>query len=115
MRQHALFPRYLFIPINQAYAPAIRLVPSINRHKPVLSSNDGRIWVAPGPIIDAVREAEERGDYDEILKKGNRVTFAAGVLACIQSLLPDGRVELLTPLFGNCRATTRSDKVALAS
>ena len=119
MRHYPLFPRYLLIHIGDAHDPTIRLARGICRHKCLLADDIGRPWRAPAKIIEAVREAENRGLYDEILHKGDNVTLASGVLATIRSVLSSdptaGMVELLTPLFGGARATISSAKIIHAA
>jgi hypothetical protein len=109
MRCYPLFPRYILVRINHADHPAIRMARGVTRYRPVLADNDGHPWRAPHDVIEAVREAERRGDFDEILHKGDAVTLHCGVLAMVQSILVQTNsprlAELLMPLFGGARAT----------
>ena len=68
-RQYPLFPRYLFLHINDASAPAIHMARGISRFRPILADDDGRPWRAPCCVIDAIRLAEGKGDFDQILHK----------------------------------------------
>jgi hypothetical protein len=71
-------------------------------------------------VIDAVKEAEARGDFDEILSPGDKVQLARGVLAGVKAVLTTtarhdgGKVEILMPLFGGVRATVPQGNVARA-
>jgi hypothetical protein len=116
-RRYPLFPRYLLIHINDAYSPAIRMARGVCRHRPILANENGQPWRAPGPLIDAIRASESGGDFDQILHKGDAVTFAYGVLATLQSTstisaLAPGVIELLTPLLGGARAKTDPSHIA---
>jgi len=115
MRSCPLFPRYLLIPINDAHHTSVRLARGICRHKCVLADEEGRPWRAPGKTIDAVREAEAQGLYDEILHKGDHVTLAYGVLSAVKSVCSSdttvGMIEILMPLFGGSRATVQASKI----
>jgi hypothetical protein len=115
MRHFPLFPRYLLIPINDAHHPSIRLARGICRYRHVLSDEDGRPWRAPSKTIEAVREAESQGRFDEILHKGDHVTLVYGVLSTVQSVcssdITTGMIEILMPLFGGSRATVNAAKV----
>jgi hypothetical protein len=112
MRHYPLFPRYVLIRIGHAAAPEVRLARGVCRYRPVLADEDGRPWRAPATVVEAIREAERRCEFDEILHKGDHVTFAFGVMATIRSVLAStpatNMVELLTPLFGGARATART-------
>lgn len=115
-RSFPLFPRYLLILAKDAYHPSIRFARGVARSRHILADTEGRLWRAPQRVIDAVREAERRGFFDEILHKGDPVTLTSGVLASVCSVLTDtqtaGMIELLTPLFGGSRATIAAAKVA---
>jgi radical SAM superfamily enzyme with C-terminal helix-hairpin-helix motif len=115
MRHYPLFPRYLLLKFNEARHPSISLARGVCKTRPVLSDDDGRAWRAPEKVISAIREAEQRGIFDEILHKGDSVTLAYGALAMVRSVLSSettvGMVELLTPLFGGTRATVNAAKV----
>jgi hypothetical protein len=103
LRRFPLFPRYLLIRIDHARHPSIRLARGINKTQPTLSDPEGRLWRAPERVIDAIRTAEQRGDFDEILHKQDPTTLNYGVLATIRATLSDDGAELLTPLFGGVR------------
>jgi hypothetical protein len=107
MRQYPLFPRYLLISIGDINHNSIRLCRGINKLRPILADDDGRPWRAPERVIHAIRTAESRGDFDEILHKGDPVTLHCGVLATIRAVISTdvctGTLELLTPLFGGSR------------
>jgi hypothetical protein len=95
------------------------LARGVTRHRPILADAAGRPWRAPEKVIDALRESEARGLFDQILHKNDSVTLAYGVLSCVRSVLTSeinaDVVQLLTPLFGGCRATVRSDKLIHAA
>lgn len=115
MRHFPLFPRYLLIPINDAHHASVRLARGIAKYKCLLADSDGRPWRAPHKVIDAVREAEQTGRFDEILHKGDSVTLAYGVLSTVRSVCSSdttiGMIHILMPLFGGARATVQSAKV----
>jgi Transcription termination factor nusG len=118
MRHFPLFPRYLLIPIKDTTNPVIRLARGVAKYKPVLSDEEGRPWRAPEKVIEAVREAEATGRFDEILHKGDHVTLAYGALATVKSVMSSevsaGMIELLLPLFHGCRATVSATKIVHA-
>jgi len=118
LRKYPLFPRYLLLPIREAKSPAVRLSRGVSRFKPILGSADGHMWRAPDAIIEAVRASEERGDFDEILAKGDKVQLTKGVLAGVQAVLNEtakkGRVEVLIALFGGVKASVPQANVARA-
>jgi len=118
MRHYPLFPRYLLVHIKDAHHPVVRMAQGINRFKPLLADDDGRPWRAPGPVIEALQLAEQRGDFDEILHKGDNVTLKYGVLATVRSILTTDSnstmVNILTPLFGGARLRIATTKIARA-
>jgi hypothetical protein len=118
LRRYPLFPRYLLLPIGEAKFTAIRLCRGLRRFKPILSDAEGRLWRAPDSVISAVRASEDRGDFDELLHRGDKIQLARGVLAGVQAVLTEtarnGRVEVLMPLFGGVRAFVSQADVARA-
>lgn len=118
MRHYPLFARYILIPINQAHVPTIRMARGINRATPLLTGENGRPWRAPQKIIDAIKQAEQEGQFDEILHKGDDVTLAYGVLATVRSVLTEtpcnGMVELLSPLLGGSKVRVDQSKIVRA-
>lgn len=77
-------------------------------------------WRAPGEIIDAVRAAEAKDEFDERAPaRGDKVTMRKGILCGIEAVV--GRtqsakmIELLIPLFNSSvRATVASHAVMRA-
>jgi hypothetical protein len=67
-------------------------------------------------VIAAVKEAEARGDFDEILLGGDKIQVTKGVLAGVQAVLTAtatrGRIEVVMPLFGGARAFVPQANVA---
>jgi hypothetical protein len=59
----------------------------LRKLRPILCDAEGRPWRASDRVIAAVREAEERGDFDEILAQGDKVQLAKGVLAGVKAVL----------------------------
>jgi Transcription termination factor nusG len=120
MRHYPLFPRYLLIPINRVLDPAVRMARGVCKHRPILADSYGQPWRAPQKIIEAIQLAEQRGDFDEILHKGDNVTLTYGVLATVRAVLatdlesPTGMVELLTPLFGGTKIRIDPSRIAHA-
>ena len=115
MRNFPIFPRYLFIPITDARHASIRLARGICKYRTLLADDEGRPWRAPEKAIDAVRLAERTGLFDEILRKGDSVALASGVLSAVKSVCSSditvGMIELFTPLFGGSRAAVEASKV----
>ena len=119
MRHYPLFPRYLFVRYADAHHPSIRLARGIARNRCLLADENGRPWRAPCAAIEAVKQAEINGLFDEILHKGDAVTFTYGVLAMVRSVLASdastaGMVDVITPLFGGARARVDSAKMVHA-
>jgi len=118
MRHYPLFPGYLLVRFGDAHHPSTRLARGICRQHPVLADDTGRPWRAPAKDVEIIRDLERSGRFDEIMHKGDSVTLAYGVLACIRSVLasdPEARTaELFTPLFGGTRATISSAKLVRA-
>jgi hypothetical protein len=101
-------------PISDAKHSAIRVCRGVRKFKPILSDAEGRLWRASDKVSAAVREAEDSGAFDEILRQGDAVQVAKGVLAGVQAVLTatNGRVEILMPLFGGARASVPQGNVA---
>jgi len=124
-RRYPLFPRYLFIPLNQASTAQIanRMVRGLDRLRPVLAHPDGRPWRAPSQVIDVLRQAETAGQFDENLRSGDSVIVTTGPCAGIRAVLAStliatvgaDTVELFTPLFGGTRATVSAKRVVSSS
>src|SRR5262245_4944451 len=116
LRRYPLFPRYLLLPIRESSFSGLRLCRGLCKVRPILCTDDGRLWRAPDSVIAAGRESEERGDFDEVLAQGDRVRLVKGVLAGVAATLTStarsGRVEVLMPLFGGVRATAAAGNVA---
>jgi hypothetical protein len=116
LRRYPLFPRYILLPIGDVKLPALRLCRGLRKLRPILSDAEGRPWRAPDAVIAAVRESEDRGDFDEILHKGDPVKLTQGVLAGVQAVLNEtakkGRVEVLLALFGGVRASIPQANIA---
>ncbi len=109
IRQYPLFPRYLLLPFRDIDPTAIRTARGLRRIKPVLSDTDGRPWRTPNYVINAIREAETRGSFDEILFKGDKIAFNSGILQGIQAFIEkssENSVQLLAPLFGGVKLVT---------
>jgi hypothetical protein len=79
VRLYHVFPTYIFLPIRSSDAPAVRLARGVRRVKPVLCDSEGRLWRCPEAVVDAVRETEAAGGYDEALGPGDsvRLTFCS--------------------------------------
>src|SRR5262249_4804457 len=100
IRRYPLFPTYLLIPINDAHAPAVRVARGLLRTDTLLADQTGKPWRCPHDIIDALRQSEERGDFDEMLTRGDHVRLRQpyGVLSSVNAVLADkrgNRAELL--------------------
>jgi hypothetical protein len=112
MRRYPLFPRYILLPIRDATGFAVRVCRGLRKFKPILSTAEGRPWRAPDDVIAAVREAEARGAFGQILTPGNKIQFAKGVLAGVAAVLTNTAREVLLPLFGGIRAMVPQANVA---
>jgi hypothetical protein len=88
----------------------------VRKLKPILADAEGRPWRAAEALIDAVREAEAKGAFDEALQAGDKVRIANGVLTDVAAILVANhngcRAEVLLPLFGGVRATVPQGQVA---
>jgi hypothetical protein len=118
VRHYPSFPRYLLLPIRAVKHDALPLCRGLRKFKPILSDAEGHLWRAPDWVIAAVREAETRGDFDEILVQGDQVRLAKGALRGVEAVLTeidrDGRLNVLLPLFGVAKATVPQADVARA-
>jgi hypothetical protein len=102
MRRYPLFPRYVLLPIGDAKHSAIRFCRGVRKFKPILSDAEGPV-ARPRPG-HCGREVEDCEAFDEVLRQGDAVQVAKGVLAGVQAVLTNtacnGRVDVLMPLFG---------------
>jgi hypothetical protein len=119
LRRYPLFPRYLLLPCREARHAAIRICRGVCKFKPILGDAEGRLWRAPDAVIAAVRESEDRGDFDEILAKGDQVRFTQGVLTSITGVLVSTgrngcRAEVLAPLLGGSKILVPQEHVVRA-
>lgn len=117
-RRYPLFPGYLLVPVGEVNSPAVRLVHGLCKPRPVLADETGRPWRAPGEVIDALKTAEARGDFDEqALARGDRVRLRSGALAGVEALmetLSGTRAELFVALLGGARVSVAAAKVVRA-
>jgi len=120
---HPLFPRYLLIPIADANSPAIYEARGVLKTKPVLRDENGRPWRCPAKVVEAIREGELKGEFDEVLSKGDIVRVADSFLERVSSIISTMEstgnnlsrvpvVELLVPLLGGARARVSSSRVS---
>ena len=119
LRRFPLFPRYLLINIDDAHDPAIRLARGVNRLRPVLADDNGVPWRVAASIVDAIRIAEAKGDFDEAPHRaGDRITMRHGVLAGIEGIVGKTQaaktLQLLMPLLGGARVTAAQSAVMRA-
>jgi hypothetical protein len=117
-RRYPLFPRYLLLPIRAVKHDALPLCRGLRKFKPILSDNEGRLWRCPHSVIEAIRERETRGEFDEVVAVGDKVQVAKGALRGVEAVLTEiddrGRLSLLLPLFGGAKATVPQTDVARA-
>jgi hypothetical protein len=118
MRRYPLFPGYLLLPIKAVDAPVVRVCRGLRRVKPILCDAEGRLWRAPGRVIEAVREAEARGTFDEVLQAGDPVKLTGAVLAGVSAVLAGSpaarRVTVLLGLLGGVKASVPQADIARA-
>jgi transcription antitermination factor NusG len=116
MRRYPLFPRYILLPIRESSVPAVRICRGVRRIKPILADAEGRPWRCAETVIDAVREDEAAGAYDEHIIQGDTVKLANGVLKGVAAVLvrngSNCRAEVLLPLFGGVKAFVPQGQVA---
>jgi hypothetical protein len=87
LRPYPLFPCYLLLPIADAKHSAIHVCRGVRKVKPILCDADGYLWRAPDRVIAAVREAEDGGAFDKVLRQGDAVQVARDVLAGVQAVV----------------------------
>jgi len=119
MRRFPLFPGYLLISLDAIDHFAIHDARGLRRFRPVLCHDDGTPWRACCEVIETVREAERRGEFDEHTPvRGDIVTMRRGVMAGIEAVVGHRQaaktLEILTPLFGGVRATVSNSAVMRA-
>ena len=120
-----LFPRYLLLPVADANSPGIYMSRGLLKTKPVLRDDDGTPWRCPARVVEAIKEGELKGEFDEILSKGDMVRVADSFLERVSSIVTtlsgsgnnvsrSSVVELLVPLLGGVRARVSSSRVSRA-
>jgi Transcription termination factor nusG len=119
LRCYPLFPGYILISLDDAEHPAIYEARGLRSYRPRLCHDDGVPWRAPAAVIEAVREAERRGEFDEHAPvRGDKVTMRHGVMAGIEAVVGKTQsakaLEILTPLLGGARATVAQSAVMRA-
>jgi hypothetical protein len=112
LRSVPLFPRYFFIPLQEARARQLHHVRGLCGHQYLLASAEGRIWEAPGPVIAELVQAEKEGRFDEVPPElGDRVRMkgkgALSTMELLVSCLDDRTAQILTPLFGGVSAKVK--------
>jgi len=119
MRKFPIFPRYLLIGIDDAHHPAVRMARGIIKARPLLADNEGTPWRAPAKVVEAVREAERRGEFDEHAPvRGDKVTMRKGILHGIAAVVGETQsakaLEVLMPLMGGVRAVVAQSAIMRA-
>ena len=118
-RRFPLFANYLLLSLDEAEHPLIHEARGLRRF-PVLRYGDGTAWRAPAHVIDAVRAAEAKGEFDEHAPgRGDKVTMRKGVFSTIEAIIGRSQsaktFELLLPLFNSSvRATVAQSAVMRA-
>jgi hypothetical protein len=118
MRRYPLFVGYLLLPLDEARHSMIHEVRGL-RYRPLLADDRGNPWRCPENIIEAIRAAEAKGDFDETaLGRGDKVTLRRGVFAAIEATVGKSQsattLQILLPLFGGARATVAQSQVMRA-
>ena len=120
-----LFQRYLLLPIADTGSPSIYMARGVLKTKPVLRDENGKPWRCPEKVVEAIREGELKGEFDEILSKGDMVRVAGSILERVSAIITtmggsgnnvsrSSVVELLVPLLGGVRARVSSSRVSRA-
>jgi hypothetical protein len=112
VRSIPIFPRYVFLPVDQARLPQLHYCRGLQGHKFLLSSADGSIWTASAETIHEIARLENEGAFDALeIVRGERVRLKTqGPLSSLDLLVAtagDAMVELLAPLFGGVKASAR--------
>jgi hypothetical protein len=120
LRSVPLFPRYLFLPIAEARARQLHFVKGLCGHQFLLASAEGRIWEAPGPIIQELAKAENEGRFDEVPPElGERVRLRAGgalsAMELVVASLDEKTAQLFSPLFGGSRVSAKTASLTRAA
>ena len=116
-RRYPLFARYILLPFAEADHSAVRHARGVRKFRPILADALGRPWRCPAAVVDAVRQAESAGEFDEILASGDTVRLTRGVLSCVSARMssrPGIKVDLLLPLLGGAHATVAQSAVMRA-
>lgn len=117
MRRYPIFPRYLLLPVADLDHRRLRLARGLRRARPILADGNGRPWRVGDAIIGAIRAAEEAGDFDDILVRGDKVRINDGILANIAAFLEESHgntLHLLTPLLGGATVRIARTRVSRA-
>ena len=117
VRQYALFPCYLFLPVVDIKTQVFDACAGLRRPHSTLTHGDGRLWRAPATVIEGLRAAEAAGYFDDVLVKGDKIRINSGVLAGIPAFLESSTtnsVELLTPLLGGAKVKLAANRVSRA-
>jgi hypothetical protein len=112
LRSVPLFPRYFFIPLQEARARQLHHVRGLCGHQYLLASAEGRIWEAPGLVIAKLAQAEKEGRFDEVPPElGDKVRLrSSGVLSAMDLVvasLDEKTAQLFSPLFGGVKASAK--------
>jgi hypothetical protein len=84
----------------------------VRKTKPILCDENGRPWRVHGDVVDTLMLAETRGEFDEMLMRGDRVRIK-GALGDMEALMTGQSKRLigvLSPLFGGSRMTIPAAK-----
>jgi hypothetical protein len=112
LRSVPLFPRYLFLPIQEARARQLHHVRGLCGHSYLLASAEGRIWEAPGEVIFEIAKAENEGRFDEVPPElGDKVrlrgTGALSMMELLVNCLDTTTAQLFSPMLGGSRVSAK--------
>jgi transcription antitermination factor NusG len=106
LRNFPLFPRYIFIPLNDVDPSMFALCRGVRKYKPVVSDQSGRPWRVYNSHIQLIRTAEQLRHFDDTFQKGDKVQINNGLFEGIEAFLENSSnnmVELFAPLLGGAR------------
>ena len=120
LRRVPLFKGYIFILAKQARYREVGFARHLWQPRPLLCSNEGRIWSCSGDIIFEIARAEHEGKFDDVAPSlGDRVRLKGNTVLSTMELvvasLHEQTAQLFSPLFQGCRVKAKTSDLTRAA